>query len=264
MSAFISWDGMTRKEIEKEIKRGQNTLGRQKEELRRRFSAEKRYSVVEKLNKIEKEIDENINRQTSVNVMLETCKEELRTLAKDRTGFNLKKAECERVLSNIDKHDKKVYEKDFQITANEIANGLPITASFTTKEITDAEGNKLKGKNGASMRIAKMKSAPRGEWPRNNIMAKGDPNNWTEEGKARFKELYGCPINLDAQDMWGCRKPEEPYDEEDPEVWSHHSYEGDDIIYKDDDGGVYRYDFERIDYELIGFYDADKDELSFD
>lgn len=264
MSAFIPWDGMTRKEIEKEIKRGQNTLKRHNWKNRRRISAERRYSVVEELNQIKKEIDENINEQTPLNVMLESCKEQLRILKEEGRALNLKKAESERELSKIDIHDKKVYEKDFQITANEIANGFPITASFTTKEITDAEGNKLKGKNGASLRIAKMKSAPRGEWPRNNIMVKGDPNNWTEEGKARFKELYGYPINLDAQDMWGCRKPEELYDEEEPEVWSHHSYDGDDIIYKDDDGGVYRYDEEEEDYELIGFYDKDTDKVAFD
>ena len=48
-------------------------------------------------------------------------------------------------------------------------------------------------------------------------------------------------------------------DEEDdsPQIWTHHSYEGDENIYKDEDNGVYRYDEESQDYEIIGFYFED-------
>ena len=49
----------------------------------------------------------------------------------------------------------------------------------------------------------------------------------------------------------------EEIDEDTPQPWSHHSYEGDDQLFKDDDNGVYRYNEETEDYEIIGFYYAD-------
>jgi hypothetical protein len=63
-----------------------------------------------------------------------------------------------------------------------------------------------------------------------------------------------------------CEKAEEgSEDEEDvPTEWTHDSYDGDETIYKDDDGGVYRISEEMEDYEIIGFYDADTDKLTFD
>ena len=44
------------------------------------------------------------------------------------------------------------------------------------------------------------------------------------------------------------------YDPDAPQPWTHHSYTGDENIFKDNDNGVYRYDEETKDYEIIGFY----------
>ena len=55
---------------------------------------------------------------------------------------------------------------------------------------------------------------------------------------------------------------EEDFDEieeDTPQPWSHHSYEGDDQLFKDEDNGVYRFDDESRDYEIIGFYYEDAD-----
>ena len=39
-----------------------------------------------------------------------------------------------------------------------------------------------------------------------------------------------------------------------PKPWTHHSYTGEQDIFKDRDNGVYRYDEDAEDYEIIGFY----------
>lgn len=64
-----------------------------------------------------------------------------------------------------------------------------------------------------------------------------------------------------------CEKAEEGSEDDEDDVpteWTHDSYNGDETIYKDEDGGVYRISEEMEDYELIGFYDEDADKLSFD
>ena len=55
---------------------------------------------------------------------------------------------------------------------------------------------------------------------------------------------------------------EEDYDEDEldePKPWSHHSYEGDQPIFKDADNGVYHYNEEEGDFEIIGFYYEDEE-----
>ena len=278
--------------------------------------------------------------------------------------------------------------------AEEKAAKKAATGGWTTKEIQDTDGNIMKGINKSSLRVAKKKSAPRGEWPKDQIQMKVS-DNWTDEGKARFKELYGEPLDISSEkkqsdtssmpDMTAllaaaaepvaetaaepvaetaaepvaetatepvttetktdtpvivtksktsaaekkaakkaaldekkkaiaekkkvaaekkaaaekaaeaekkaqaekaadeetkaaavaeaelaeialCEKAELCSEDEDdaPTEWTHDSYDGDDTIFKDEDGGVYRYDEETEDYELIGFYDEDADELNFD
>ena len=82
--------------------------------------------------------------------------------------------------------------------AEEDAAKKAAAKGWTTKEIQDTDGNIMKGINKSSLRVAKPKSAPRGEWPKNQIWMKV-PNNWTEEGKARFKELYGEPYDMSSE-----------------------------------------------------------------
>ena len=53
--------------------------------------------------------------------------------------------------------------------------------------------------------------------------------------------------------------------ENDPVEWSHDSYTGDATIYKDEDGGIYRYEADEdgeSEFQLVGFYDLASDTLT--
>lgn len=66
---------------------------------------------------------------------------------------------------------------------------------------------------------------------------------------------------------------DDEYSEEDDDLsteWTHSSYTGNETIYIDSDNGVYRFDDDTEDFEIIGFYydeaqgDIEKDTLILD
>ena len=87
-----------------------------------------------------------------------------------------------------------------------------------------------------------------------------------EKKAARRKLRAEREAAAELADIALCEKAELCSEDEDdaPTEWTHDSYDGDETIFKDEDVGVYRYDEEAEDYELIGFYDEDTDELNFD
>lgn len=310
--------------------------------------------------------------------------EQLRERESKKAAAKAKKAEekAKKAEEKAAEKAKKAAEKakKAEAKAKEKAAKKAAAKGWTVMEITDADGNKLKGQNGASMRVAKKKSSPRGEWPKNQIWMKV-PGNWTEEGKARFKELYGEPLDVVSEkkqsdtssmpdmtavlaaaaepvvenevaepenteavvkstktnkkkvdkkaakaamkakakakaeaakakakaeaeaeakvkaeaetkakaeaeakakaaaeakddeetvespltiDSDGELYSEQEDDDDTPKEWTHDSYDGDETIYKDEDGGVYRYDMEMEEYEIIGYYFPENDTLQFD
>jgi hypothetical protein len=81
----------------------------------------------------------------------------------------------------------------------------------------------------------------------------------TKEGESKEEK------NIDSSD--------DEFSEEDddlPTEWTHSSYTGDETIFKDSDNGVYRFDDDSEDFEIIGFYydeaqgDIEKDTLVLD
>ena len=96
----------------------------------------------------------------------------------------------------------------------------------------------------------------RGEWNKENqkfIFGEFDLNFLKEYYSNAFKNADFGHLGSDTSVRGGEEKFNES-DEDTPQPWSHHSYDGDEQLYKDNDEGVYRYDVETEDYEIIGFY----------
>ena len=101
----------------------------------------------------------------------------------------------------------------------------------------------------------------RGEWNKENqkfIFGEFDLNFLKEYYSNAFENADFGHLGSDTSVRGGEEKfNEEDFDEieEDvPKAWSHHSYEGDDQLFKDEDNGVYRYNEELEEYDIIGFY----------
>ena len=283
----------------------------------------------------------------------------------------------ERIRLREEKKALKKLERDQARAAKKAAAG----PGWTTKEMTDSEGNIMKGKNGASLRVAKRKDTERGAWPKDQVAMKVS-ENWTDSDKAVFESKFGKPFDMKslkkeetpnmAQILTQAAKPEvlqtvepvvlvkpvetktpnaiisaskkeklvekqrkrnekkaklaamkeknakvaalkeekriaeekriteekriaeekhiseenpgetksnsnqdeleysEDEDDDTPKPWSHHSYTGEEDIFKDEDNGVYHYNADEDDYEIIGFYyedaegDIDADTLQLD
>ena len=98
-----------------------------------------------------------------------------------------KKADRDRIRE--EKKAAKKADKEAARAAKKAAAG----PGWTTKEMTDSEGNIVKGINGASLRVAKRKDTERGVWPMNQVVMKVN-GNWTDENKAEFQRQFGTPF----------------------------------------------------------------------
>jgi len=106
----------------------------------------------------------------------------------------------------------------------------------------------------------------RGEWNKENqkfIFGEFDLNFLKEYYSNAFENAdFGVLENVYRVDEHSVRGGEEKFNEEDfdeeeddtPQPWRHHSYDGDEQLYKDIDNGVYRYNEELEEYDIIGFY----------
>jgi len=87
---------------------------------------------------------------------------------------------------------KKKAEKDADKAEKKASK---VGTGFTTKEMTNADGNIMKGINGASLRIAKSKNSERGVWEQNQVVMKV-LENWSDTDKAEFRKRYGEPLDV--------------------------------------------------------------------
>ena len=100
----------------------------------------------------------------------------------------------------------------------------------------------------------------RGEWNKENqkfIFGEFDLNFLKEYYSNAFENADFGHLGSDTSVRGGEEKfNEEDFDEEEapPQPWRHHSYDGDEQLYKDNDDGVYRYNEELEEYDIIGFY----------
>ena len=252
-----------------------------------------------------------------------------------------KKANRDRI-----REEKKAEKKAAREAARE-AKRAAAGPGLTTREMTNGEGNVMKGINGASLRISKRKDTERGVWPLNQVVMKV-AGNWSDSDKAEFRRQFGEPLDIsksvskseegpnmakileavvsaptavsaptvntpklveetkspnavivcekkaklaekkaklaEKKAKFAAKKAKkaeqkrlaevaeesviegdmtiessgeedfEEIDEDTPQPWTHDSYEGDEQLFKDEDNGVYRYDDETEDYEIIGFF----------
>lgn len=108
----------------------------------------------------------------------------------------------------------------------------------------------------------------RGEWNKENqkfIFGEFDLNFLKEYYSNAFKNAdFGVLENVYSVDEHSVRGGEEKFNEDEfdeeeapPQPWRHHSYDGDEQLFKDEDNGVYRYNEELEEYDIIGFYYAE-------
>ena len=103
---------------------------------------------------------------------------------------------------------------------------------------------------------------------------KADAELHTAELKAAELKAAGKAVEFKGETKEEMRdSSEDEFSEEDddlPTEWTHSSYTGDETIFKDSDNGVYRFDDDAEDFEIIGFYydeaqgDIEKDTLVLD
>ena len=116
------------------------------------------------------------------------------------TDEQIEQREAAKVARKADRdriREEKKAAKQAERVAARAAKKAAAGPGWTTKEITDSDGNIMKGINNASLRVAKRKDIERGLWPRDQILMKVT-SNWSDENKAEFQRQFGTPMILTA------------------------------------------------------------------
>ena len=137
-------------------------------------------------------------------------------------------------------------------------------AAIETKTVTPAAIISSKKEVAAKKKLARKEALAKRKLERQQKVAEekrladiaAEEKRLAEMNTGETKE--GSPINDGDMHVESSGEMDFSDEEDDsPQIWTHHSYEGDENIYKDEDNGVYRYDEESQDYEIIGFYFED-------